>query len=126
MPTEWLLLLAFAAVIGAWLDTMRQHDCALTAAQRICARHDVQLLDHTVSLVAIKLRRHDGRLTLERHYVFEVSLDGHDRHAGRLWLRQGRLGGVSAPWLKAPDVRTVDARAAVTELLERVSHDRTE
>lgn len=125
MPYELILLLALIVAIGAWLDTMRQHDHAVHAARRLCTNHQVQLLDHTVGLAAIKLRRHDGRLALERHYAFEVSVDGHDRQPGSLWLLHGQLAGVSAAWLKSPDVRTLDARAAVTDLLERISHDHT-
>ncbi len=123
MPIELFLLLALIVAIGVWLDAMRQHERALAAARRVCASQDVQLLDHTVGLTALKPRRHDGRLTLERHYTFEVSVNGSDRQKGTLWLRHGQLAGVRASWLKPPDVRTLDARAAVTEMLERISHD---
>ena len=125
MPFELILLLVLIVAIGIWLDTMRQHDHAVQAAKHLCNNHQVQLLDHTVSLAALKLRRHDGRLTLERHYGFEVSIDGHDRQPGALWLLHGRLAGVSAAWLKPADTRTLDARATVTDLLERISRDRT-
>src|SRR5699024_891856 len=125
MPTEMILLLVFLVAIGVWLDTMRQHDHAVRAARQLCANHDVQLLDRTVGLAALKWRRHEGRLTLERHYACEVSVGGSDRQSGSLWLRHGRLAGVSANWLKPPDGRTSDARAVVTDLLERISHDRT-
>ena len=125
MLIELILLLALVLAIGAWLDAMRQHDHALHAARHLCTSHQVQLLDHTVGLSALKLRRHDGRLTLERHYTFEVSVGGNDRQPGALWLLHGRLAGVSAAWLKPPDVRPLDARSAVTDLLERISHDRT-
>lgn len=124
MPSELILLLVFIAAAGIWLDTMRQHDHALYAARQLCERHDVQLLDHSVGLSALRLRRHEGRLTLERHYAFEVSINGSDRQPGSLWLLHGRLAGVNAPWLKPPDVGNLEARAAVTELLDRISHDR--
>ncbi|HEX7342145.1 MAG TPA: DUF3301 domain-containing protein [Rhodanobacteraceae bacterium] len=125
MPVELLVLLALAIAACVWLDAMRQHDHALRAAKRICAAQEVQLLDHTVGLSALRLRRHEGRLMLERHYGFEVSLTGNDRHRGHLWLLQGQLAGVSAPWLKPPDVRAMDARAEVADLLDRISHDHT-
>jgi hypothetical protein len=122
---ELVLVLALIIAAGVWLDIMRQHDYALHAARRLCASHQVQLLDHTVGLAALKLRRHEGRLRLERHYAFEVSVDGSDRQPGTLWLLHGRLAGVSAAWLQAEDGRGQDARAVVDEMLERISHDRT-
>ncbi len=125
MSYELLLLLVFIAGAGIWLDTMRQHDHALHAARRLCEHHGVQLLDHTVGLSALKLRRHEGRLTLERHYDFEVSASGNDRQPGTLWLRHGRMAGVSAAWLKPTDVSGLEARAVVTRLLDRIGHDRT-
>ncbi|HET7330527.1 DUF3301 domain-containing protein [Dyella sp.] len=125
MLLELILLLALIVAVGAWLDTLRQHDHALRAARHLCTNHQVQLLDHTVGLSALKLRRQDGRLTLERHYSFEVSVSGNDRQPGSLWLLHGRLAGVSAAWLKPPDAHSLDARSAVTHLLERISHDRT-
>jgi hypothetical protein len=125
MPFELILLLALIIAVGVWLDTLRQHDHALRAARHLCTNHQVQLLDHTVGLSALKLRRHDGHLTLERHYTFEVSVSGNDRQPGSLWLLHGHLAGVSAAWLKPPEVGTLDARTAVTDLLERISHDRT-
>lgn len=125
MLTELLALLALVVAAGMWLDTMRQHDHALHTARRVCAAQGVQLLDHTVGLSSLKLRRHDGRLALERHYSFEISIDGSDRHRGSLWTLGGRLGGVSAPWLQQRDASALDARTAVAELLERISHDHT-
>ncbi len=125
MPTELLALLILVVAAAIWLDTMRQHDHALRAAQNACAAHGVQLLDHTVGLSALKLRRHDGRITLERHYGFDISIDGRDRHRGGLWMIHGQLGGISAPWPKPPDAAAMDARTEVADLLERISHDHT-
>ncbi len=125
MPFELILLLVLIVAVGAWLDAMRQHDHALHAARHLCASHQVQLLDQTVGLSALRLRRHEGRLALERRYTFEVSVDGNDRQPGTLWLVHGRLTGVSAAWLKPADVHTLDARTEVADLLERISHDRT-
>lgn len=125
MPYEMLALLILVVAIGLWLDAMRQHDHALHEARRVCADHDVQLLDHSVGLSALKLRRHEGRLAWERRYSFEVSSDGSNRLDGSLWLRHGHLAGVSAAWLKpATDAHTVHVGAKVTRLLDRISRDR--
>src|SRR5690625_2554835 len=117
MPYEMLALLILVVAIGLWLDAMRQHDHALHEARRVCADHDVQLLDHSVGLSALKLRRHEGHLVWERRYSFEVSSDGSNRLDGSLWLRHGRLAGISAAWLKpATDAHPIHAGTRVTSL----------
>lgn len=125
MPVEMLALLVLVIAIGLWLDAMRQHDHALHEARQVCATHEVQLLDHSVGLSALKLRRHDGHLAWERHYTFEVSTDGSNRLNGSLWLRHRRLAGVSAAWLKrTTDARPIDATTNVTRLIDHISRDR--
>jgi hypothetical protein len=97
MSTEMLVLVLMIGVAVAWVQAMRMRERALAAAQRLCAAHDAQLLDQSVGLTALRLRRRGG-LALECHYGFEVSLDGKDRHHGRLWLVGDQLAGVSTPW----------------------------
>lgn len=121
MPTELLLLLGLFAVVGVWMDGLRQHEHAVRAAQRVCAGHDVQLLDQTVGLTALRLRRYNLGLKLERHYAFEVSIDGNDRHQGRLYLLDGRLAGVTAPWLTPANV--VALAPGIPRARRRLSHD---
>jgi hypothetical protein len=126
MPTELLLLLGLFAVVGVWMDGLRQHEHAVRAAQRICASHDVQLLDHTVGLATLKLRRHSHGVRLERTYAFEVSIDGQDRHQGRLSLLDGRLSGVTTPWLgtaRAAPTHVVPLTSCALRQNGRLSHD---
>ncbi len=113
------------AGVGIWLDFTRQHEHALYSARRLCQEHDVQLLDHTVALTAMKLRWRTRQCVLERHYAFEVSTTGNNRQPGTLWMVGGRLAGVSATWLKPTDTASLEARAIVAEALDRISHDCT-
>lgn len=84
----------------------------------------MQFLDHTVGLAALKLRRHEGRLVLERRYDFAVSVSGSDRQPGSVWLLHGRLTGVRATWLKPPDAHVPDSQNTVTYLLKGTSQNR--
>jgi hypothetical protein len=115
MPNELILLLAVMAVIGLCLDAMRHRELALRAAQRVCTGQRIQLLDETVGLASLRLRRHSGLLKLERHYSFEVSVDGKDRHEGRLCLVDGRLANVTAPWLVEVEVLPLVPRSERAE-----------
>ncbi len=98
MVTQWLIVLAAMLLVGLALDAMRQRERALRMARHLCERRGMQLLDQTVGLSGLRLRRaDDGMLHLERRYGFEVSLDGDDRHPGHLWIVAGRLCGSALP-----------------------------
>ncbi|WNL45260.1 DUF3301 domain-containing protein [Dyella sp. BiH032] len=98
--TDPLLLLGLLAVVAIWLKLSRSRELAIAEARRQCERHGLQLLDETVGLRSIGLRRLDGERVLERSYSFEVSIDGDDREPGRLWFAHGRLTGLSLPTIE--------------------------
>lgn len=81
-----LLLVALLVVIGLWLKLSRARELATAEARRQCKRYGLQLLDETVGLGGLRLRRLNGQRMLERRYDFEVSIDGDDREPGRLWV----------------------------------------
>ena len=77
-----LLFLLLGGVIWLWADTLRVRELALEAARDICRRQDLQLLDATVALRRVALRRASGRLRLERTFQFLYSSAGDDRLSG--------------------------------------------
>lgn len=119
MITQWLTLLGLMLVIGLWLASMRGRERALRAARGICQAQSVQLLDETVGLSGARLRRHQGWLQWHWRYAFEVSLHGHDRYAGHLWMAGGRVVGLHAEW-PAPPANVLDMEPGVAALLARV------
>ena len=98
--SDLVLLLAIGALVGSWLKLSRVRELAMEEASRQCQRHSLQLLDESVGLRALRLRRTNGHWRLECGYDFEVSIDGDDREPGRLWLRGGRLTGLSLPTIE--------------------------
>jgi hypothetical protein len=84
--TTLLLLLVLLAFAGVWLVLSRARDRAIHEARWRCQQHGLQLLDETVGLSGLRLRRFQGRRVVERRYSFEVSIDGNDREAGHLWM----------------------------------------
>ncbi|QRP62957.1 DUF3301 domain-containing protein [Rhodanobacter sp. FDAARGOS 1247] len=92
-----LLLLGLVAIVAAWLKLSTARERAVLEARRQCEQHGLQLLDETVGLRALRLRRVDGLLRVERCYGFEVSIDGHDREPCRLWMLGNSLSGLSLP-----------------------------
>lgn len=109
---DLFLLLLFGVLIGLWLKLIRARERAVDEARRQCERHGLQLLDESVSLRAMRLRRRHGELALERCYGFEVSVDGDDREPGRLWMRGDAMSGLSLPTIERmlPEPTPADAR----------------
>jgi len=102
MIGTWLLLFAIALAVWIWMDALAARERAITFGRDLCRTAGVQLLDQTVSLKRLRVRRIDGLPTLVRRYGFEVSLDGSDRHRGQLDLEGSQLGAFSLPQRPQP------------------------
>jgi len=85
--------------VGFWLDTQWTYAIAITLCRRVCAELGLQLLDDTVALIRIRLKRNaQGRLTFQRAYTFEVTeRGGNSRHNGMLLMRGKVLEMVELP-----------------------------
>ncbi len=92
-----LLLLLLAVVVAMWLKLSAARERAVQEARRQCEKHGLQLLDETVGLRGVRLRRANGLRVLERCYGFEVSVDGDDRQPGRLWMIGSSITSLSLP-----------------------------
>ena len=97
-----LVLLALGALVGLWMKLSVAREQAVIEARRQCEQHGLQLLDETVALRALRLCRANGLRMIERCYGFEVSVNGHDRDEGRLWMLGRTLSSVSLPVVEAP------------------------
>lgn len=80
-----VLLLIIFALIWFWLDSRRAHEFSLGLCRHLCEKNSVILLDETVVLDKLKLRRNtNGRMIFERTYRFEYSDDIALRQQGAL------------------------------------------
>lgn len=80
-----MFMLAAGIVVGLWLDALAARELAGAHCRRLCQEAGLQLLDQSVALQRLTLRRaSNGRLGFVRRYVFEVSFDGTDRHPGTI------------------------------------------
>ncbi|KRE84939.1 hypothetical protein ASG75_13795 [Rhodanobacter sp. Soil772] len=105
-----LLLLALGAIVGLWLKLSVARERAVQEARLQCRQHGLQLLDETVGLRGVRLRRVNGLRMIERCYGFEVSIDGHDREPGRLWMIGSALSSLSLPTIELLPHEEVAAR----------------
>ena len=84
-------LIGFLLVAGLgllfWRDSLGAREQARAASARACQQMGVQLLDDTVALERLWPRRdRDGRLKLERLYVFEFTDTGQRSQVGSVLL----------------------------------------
>ena len=89
-------LIGFLLVAGFgllfWRDSLGAREQARAASSRACRQMGVQLLDDTVALERLWPRRdRDGRLKLERLYVFEFTDTGQRRQTGSVLLVGSRV-----------------------------------
>jgi hypothetical protein len=87
-----ILLVGIALLLWFWQESLRARELAIRAAQELCNRQNLQLLDATVMLSGLRLRRATaGHIALQRTYQFEYSRDGDVRQRGFVLLLGLRL-----------------------------------
>ena len=85
-------ILFLAAIAWLWLDSLKVREAAVRAAREICRAEGLLLLDDTVAISGIRLRRgEDGTVRLQRFYDFEFSDTGNNRLKGDLVMLGHRL-----------------------------------
>lgn len=79
-------------LIWFWMDGRRAHETALRVCKHTCKEADLQLLDETVSLARLGLRRDArGRMQFWRNYGFEYTHDSAERKQGYIVLHGPRV-----------------------------------
>ena len=92
---EIIILAALGLLAWYWLGGVQAKELAVTVARRSCKQHGVQLLDQTVVMEKVRLRRdRRGRLLPCRYYHFEFSLDGEERRSGGVVIHAGKASGL--------------------------------
>jgi hypothetical protein len=93
-----LPLILLLAGFYFWHNALRAREQARALAHGLCARTGLQLLDQTVALRRVRLRRLPGEgLRLLRCYGFDVSTDGNDRRHGSLDMIEGDVISYDLP-----------------------------
>lgn len=87
-----LLLTLIVLAAWFWRGSLRARELVLHHCRAYCNHHGYQLLDATVALSGLKLKRNRyGRLGLYRSYQFEYSISGSDRLRGDTAVFEGRI-----------------------------------
>jgi len=109
MPVaEILSLLLFAATVWLWLDSLKTREVAVHAARAACTAEALLLLDDTVAIANVKLKRDDdGRVKLQRAYDFEYSDTGNNRLKGGIVLLGHRVTLLNVGMRLPAEIRTL-------------------
>ena len=99
---EGLAIAVLAAIAWLWLDSLKVREAAIRAAKEVCAAEGLLLLDDTVAISGLRLRRgDDGAVRLQRSYDFEFSDTGNNRLKGSVVMLGHQLMllnvGLTAP-----------------------------
>jgi hypothetical protein len=100
-----LLLLILAGVIAVyWWQSGLFKGRARELAAAHCRQLDLQLLDQSMVITAIRpVRGSDGRIEFRRTYQFEFSSTGDRRYQGKLVMQAMRLESIELETYKIPD-----------------------
>ncbi|OGT77677.1 MAG: hypothetical protein A3J35_02480 [Gammaproteobacteria bacterium RIFCSPLOWO2_02_FULL_52_10] len=80
--TIWLIVL-LVILTACWYEILKIRELVMKRCQQVCAEAQLQFLDQTVAVIAVKIRVSDDiRLMLYRTYQFEYSENGVDRYKG--------------------------------------------
>jgi hypothetical protein len=81
------LLVGVGVALWFWQQSLQAREIAIHSAQELCHSQNLQLLDGTVALNALRLRRNlRGHIALQRTYLFDYSQDGAVRQQGFVLL----------------------------------------
>lgn len=88
-----LTVIIILGVIGwFWYSSVQAKEIAVLGSKMRCESRGLLLLDQTVSLSKIRLRRdRSGQMRVERKYQFEFSSNGDDRYLGEIILQANRI-----------------------------------
>ena len=87
-----LLLLLLGLLLWFWQNTLRARETALHAARELCQLQHLQLLDATVTLQSLQLKRSEGGwLQLQRTFLFSYSDTGENRRTGFIHMAGNRI-----------------------------------
>lgn len=109
MLEVWLPLLVIGAIGAWWFHVLRLREHVTAHARRLCDQHGLQLLDDSVALHRLRIRRRDGALSVQREYRFDTSTGGDDRRTASLTLVGNRITASRLPTTASEPTPAPDA-----------------
>jgi hypothetical protein len=86
MTSTLIALIVLLVIVLLWMDGARAREFATALVDELCRRRGLQLLDGTVSVARVGIRRSPQGLRFRRMFRFEFSAEGVGRRTGYLLL----------------------------------------
>jgi hypothetical protein len=86
MTSTLIALIVLLVIVLLWMDGARAREFATALVNELCRRRGVQLLDGTVSVARVGIRRSPQGLRFRRMFRFDFSAEGVGRRTGYLLL----------------------------------------
>jgi len=103
--TLLILMIVAAMAFAFWSASRAAAERAEAVGRDACRAAGVQWLDQSVHAVGLRpYRQESGWLGFERTFRFDYSINGDDRHVGKLVLRGDRLVAFTGPVAREPSV----------------------
>lgn len=91
---EILIIIIILMVIVSWYGGIEAREIATFHAQLLCNSRGFMVLDQTVALARMRLRRDSsGHIRIKRDYLFEYTDDGDSRLSGAVSVMAGHVIG---------------------------------
>ncbi|MDG2518920.1 DUF3301 domain-containing protein [Lysobacter soli] len=101
--TLLILMIVAAMAFAFWSASRAAAERAEAVGRDACRAAGVQWLDQSVHAIGLRFYRQDsGWLGFERTFRFDYSINGEDRHIGKLVLRGDRLVAFTGPVTREP------------------------
>ena len=75
LSSVFIGLLLLAALYGLWQNSMRARELAFNTAKEMCLEQNLSLLDQTVALEKLRIKRGPRGFYIQRVYAFEYNKD---------------------------------------------------
>jgi hypothetical protein len=90
--SDLIIFLLIALLVAYWWQWQSVRQIALQACKDYCRARNIQLLDQTVALRAVRFKRDaGGRLRLWRLFLFEFTASGSERCNGHVLMLGSRI-----------------------------------
>jgi hypothetical protein len=90
--SDLIIFFLVASLVAYWWQWQSARQSALQACKDYCIQKNIQLLDQTVALRAVRLKRDStGQLRLWRLFIFEFTASGSDRCNGHVMMLGSKI-----------------------------------
>ena len=106
LSSVFIGLLLLAALYGLWQNSMRARELAFNTAKEMCLEQNLSLLDQTVALEKLRIKRGPRGFYIQRVYAFEYNKDDNQRHSAFITIAKNQVQDCQISPFPSPSLNT--------------------